>query len=134
MHVVKEALDAADSRPARLLVVEDELLIRMLITDVLRDAGYEVIEAVSGDEALDLLKAGVVFDLVLSDVRMPGSTDGLALLAFARQNLAELPFILTSGHLAPEIALAEGAVGFLAKPYGMHDALAVVEQEVAKLR
>lgn len=131
MHVVNES---AEARVSRLLVVEDELLIRMLIADVLRDAGYEVIEAVNGDEALDILKAGVVVDLVLSDVRMPGSTDGLALLAFIRQNLAALPVILTSGHLSPESALAEGAVKFLAKPYRIQDALAIVDQEVAKLK
>lgn len=134
MHVVIEGPNAAEARPARLLVVEDELLIRMLVADVLRDAGYDVIEAISGDEALEILKAGVVVDLVLTDVRMPGSTDGLALLAFVRQNLAKLPVILTSGHLAPEIALAEGAVKFLAKPYRVQDALAVVEQEVTKLK
>jgi CheY-like chemotaxis protein len=134
MHVVNEAPDAAEPRPARLLIVEDELLIRMFVADVLRDAGYDVIEAVNGDEAIDILKAGVLVDVVLSDVRMPGSTDGLALLAFVRQNLAKLPVILTSGHLAPEIALAEGAVQFLAKPYRIQDALAVVEQEVGKLR
>ncbi len=110
------------------------MLIRMLVADVLRDAGYEAIEAISGDEAIDILRAGVAVDLVLSDVRMPGSTDGLALLAFVRQNLAELPVILTSGHLSPEIALAEGAVKFLAKPYQILDALAVVEQEVSKLK
>lgn len=131
MHVVNQA---AEARLSRLLVVEDELLIRMLIADVLRDAGYEVIEAVSGDEALDILKAGVVVDLVLSDVQMLGSTDGLALLGFVRKNLAALPVILTSGHLAPKIALAEGAVNFLVKPYRIQDALAVVEQEVAKLK
>ncbi|GHH26605.1 hypothetical protein GCM10008023_41430 [Sphingomonas glacialis] len=131
MHVVNEVTEA---RLSRLLVVEDELLIRMFVADVLRDAGYEVIEAVSGDEALDILKAGVLVDLVLSDVRMPGSIDGLALLAFVRQNLAALPVILTSGHLVPEIALAEGAVNFLAKPYLIQDALAAVEQEIAKIR
>ncbi|MEG3178638.1 response regulator [Sphingomonas sp. RB3P16] len=131
MHVVNET---AEARPAILLVVEDEMFIRMLVADVLRDAGYEVIEAINGDEALDILRAGVLVDLVLSDVRMPGSTDGLALLAFVRQNLVELPVILTSGHLPPEIALAEGAVSFLAKPYQLLDALAVVEQEVSKFK
>jgi CheY-like chemotaxis protein len=126
--------DAARAGPARLLVVEDEVLIRMFVADMLRDAGYDVIEAVSGNEALDILRAGLVVDLVLSDVRMPGSADGLALLAFVRQNLADLPVILTSGHLAPEIALGKGAVQFLAKPYRLEDALAAVKQEVAKFK
>lgn len=126
--------DALVNRPIRLLVVEDEIFIRMFVCDVFRDAGYDVVEAVNGDEALDILKAGLRFDLVLSDVRMPGSTDGLALLAFVRKNFADLPVILTSGHLSPDIALAGGAAQFLAKPFMVEDALGVIELEASKLR
>ena len=122
------------NRAMRLLVVEDEIFIRMFVCDVLRDAGYDVVEAVSGDEALDILKSGLAIDLVLSDVRMPGATDGLALLAFVRKNLAHLPVILTSGHLSPDIALADGAAQFLAKPYRVDEALKVIEFEASKLR
>ena len=134
MYVVnEEGASAPAKRPARLLVVEDEVIIRLFVSDMLRDAGYDVIEAASGDEALDILKAGISVDLVLSDMRMPGSTDGLALLAFVRYNFVELPVIITSGHLAPGTAIAEGAVHFLPKPYDIGDALKVVEAEVAKL-
>lgn len=124
--------DAPEDGRARLLFVEDEFLIRMTVSDLLREAGYHVIEAANGDEALDILKAGVAVDLVLSDVRMPGSTDGLALLAFVRQNLASLPVIIASGHLERHIALAEGAAQFLAKPFRVEDALKLVEVELAK--
>lgn len=114
----------------RILVVEDEVLIRMLVCDLLRDAGYDVVEADNGDEALDLLKAGISIDLVLSDVRMPGSTDGLALLRFLRENLANMPVIITSGHLESDVALAAGASQFLAKPFKLEDALKIVEIEI----
>ena len=134
MQVVTMGAYAPENHQARLLVVEDEVLIRFLVCDVLREAGYDVIEAADGDEALDVLKAGIRVDLMLSDVRMPGSTDGMALLAFVRQNLAELPVIITSGHLAPEIALAEGAAQFLAKPFKLVDALAAVELALVKQR
>lgn len=135
MSVVGDlAADMQASRQVRLLIVEDELFIRMFVCDVLRDAGYDVVEAVNGDEALDILKAGVAIDLVLSDVRMPGSTDGMALLAFVRKNLADLPVIITSGHLASEIALAQGAAQFLAKPFRVEEALKMVDLEVAKLK
>lgn len=130
-------IDVADviaNQQMRLLVVEDEIFIRMFVCDVLRDAGYDVIEAVNGDEALDILKSGLHIDLVLSDVRMPGSTDGLALLAFVQKNVADLPVILTSGHLSPDIALAYGAVQFLAKPFRIEEALKAIELEASKLR
>lgn len=135
MDVSKEpAADALAGRQLRLLVVEDEVFIRMFICDVLRDAGYDVVEAVNGDEALDILKAGVAIDLVLTDVRMPGSTDGLALLAFVRKHLAHLPVIITSGHLECEIALARGAAQFLAKPFNVEAALKMIGREVVGLR
>lgn len=135
MNVNKGAVaDALASQQIRLLVVEDEIFIRLFVCDLLRDAGYDVVEAVNGDEALDILKSGLPIDLVLSDVRMPGATDGLALLAFVRKNLANLPVILTSGHLSPDIALADGAAQFIAKPFRLEDALKVIELEASKLR
>ncbi|HWO73418.1 MAG TPA: response regulator, partial [Dehalococcoidia bacterium] len=61
--------------PKTVLVVEDEVLIRWVIAEHLRDCGYRVIEAGSGDEAIDVLRrTGLTIDVVLSDVRMPGST------------------------------------------------------------
>lgn len=134
MNGNRDVADVLASQQMRLLVVEDEIFIRMFVCDVLRDAGYDVIEAVNGDEALDILKSGLPIDLVLSDVRMPGATDGLALLAFVRKNLAGLPVILTSGHLSPNIALADGAAQFLVKPFRVEEALKVIELEASKLR
>jgi CheY-like chemotaxis protein len=124
---------APDGNPVRVLVVEDELLIRLVIADALRDEGYEVVEAFNGDEAVDILKADASFDVVVSDVRMPGSIDGLALLDFVRLNHAAMPVILASGHLAPADALARGAAEFLSKPYTMSQALKAVEFQVSTL-
>jgi CheY-like chemotaxis protein len=129
---VRPVAETAAARRDRILVVEDELLIRMFVCELLRDFGYDVVEAVSGDEALDLLNAEVAVDLVLSDVRMPGSTDGLALLQFIRGKMAGLPVIITSGHLEPQVALAAGASQFLAKPFRVEEALKVVELELSK--
>jgi CheY-like chemotaxis protein len=119
---------APEGRP-RILVVEDEFLIRLLISDALRDAGFDVIEAFNGDEAIDILSTAPV-DLVLSDVRMPGAIDGLELLRLVRETLPALPVILTSGHLAPDEALAKGATRFLAKPYLIDGAVTLVSTEL----
>ena len=117
---------------AYILVVEDELLVRMMVSDALREAGWNVIEAYNADEAIVILSSGVPVDLVLSDVRMPGTMDGLGLLEFMSARYPELPVIIMSGHLAPQEALDKGARHFLSKPYSCDLALTLVEQELAR--
>ena len=77
-----------------ILVVEDEFLIRCMLSDELRDVGYQVIEACDASEALSVLKT-VQPDLIISDVRMPGPLDGLGLLALVRETMPTLPVIIT---------------------------------------
>ena len=101
-----------------ILIVEDELLIRFMLSDGLRDEGYHVIEACNADEALTVLETATP-DLLISDVRMPGSLDGLALLRAVRGTLTNLPVIIMSGHMNSAQAEAEGATRFVAKPYAM---------------
>jgi CheY-like chemotaxis protein len=117
-----------------ILVVEDEFLVRMLISDELRAADYIVMEAVDADEALAMLRAGARVDLILSDVRMPGSIDGMGLLRFVRENYPKTPVIVTSGHLMAHDACAEGATRFLPKPYTLSDALQAVKAGLATPR
>ena len=100
----------------RVLVVEDEFLIRILVADHLRDAGFTVIEAFNADEAIAILTAGVAIDLVFTDVRMPGAVDGIALLEFVKRTRPDVPVLITSGHLEPARAYAGGATLFLPKP------------------
>lgn len=109
----------APATPIRVLVVEDEFLIRMIASDHLREVGFTVVEACSGDEAIAILKSGVSIDLVFTDVRMPGATDGLSLLAYVKATQPGLPVVVTSGHLPPAQALTNGAAGFLSKPCGL---------------
>ena len=92
----------------RVLVVEDELLLRMLVSDYLRDAGFAVVEALNGDEAIAILEAGAAIDLVFTDVRMPGSADGLEVLSFVRRTRPSIPVVVTSGHLEAHVPLGRG--------------------------
>lgn len=101
----------------QILVVEDEMLIRFVVSDDLREAGYGVIEAFNGDEALAILRSDIPIDLIISDVRMPGSLDGMGLLAIVRAEFPNVPVIITSGHLDGSVAVAGGAACFIAKPY-----------------
>lgn len=116
-----------------ILVVEDELLIRFMLSEELREAGYDAIEACNADEALAVLKSSVRVDLVISDVRMPGSLDGLGLLTFVRATRPTLPVIMISAHLEPRLAIDHGATQFLAKPFKLGEVLDMVRAELAKV-
>lgn len=100
------------------LIVEDEVLIRLLLADALRQADCEVIEAANAEEALAVLHASPDPDVLITDVRMPGSVDGFELAAFVRRTKPALKVIITSGHAGPN-----GAIGladaFLPKPYDL---------------
>ncbi|MBS4045780.1 MAG: response regulator [Alphaproteobacteria bacterium] len=88
--------ESDDSRPV-VLVVEDEVLVRMVIAEYLRECDYVVIEAGSAVEAVALFKADVEVDVVFSDIQMPGAMDGFALSKWVRQNRPGVKVILTSG-------------------------------------
>ena len=70
------------------LVVENDVLLRLVTASNLRDAGFEVIEAVNAAEALRIL-ARVPVDVLFSDIDMPGNMDGLALAQWVRQSQAD---------------------------------------------
>ena len=119
----KTSCDAAPAPAPMVLVVEDEVLIRMAVSDHLRDCAFHVVEAGSGDEAVRVLEAGIQVDIVFSDVHMPGEVDGFALSHWVRRERPGVRVILTSG-----IARAAKAAGdlceegpFLAKPYDHRD-------------
>lgn len=98
-----------------ILVVEDEVLIRMMLSDLLRDAGYETVEAASADEGLQIMLTGRRLDLLITDVRMPGEIDGSELATRWKQLDASRPIIMASGHLSP--GASRPAEIFLPKPY-----------------
>jgi len=99
---------------AHVMVVEDDVLIRTTIAEVLRTTGLRVIEAASADEAWSYLVIGAPVDLIFSDIDMPGSMDGLQLAQKVRDNFAHIAVLLTSG--GRSISPAEHP-HFIAKPY-----------------
>lgn len=100
-----------------ILVVDDEVLIRLDVADQLRDAGYDVFEAANADEAIDLLNDIPNIRLLFTDIDMPGSMDGLKLAAAVRDRWPPVKIIVTSGHRVVDIAdMPDGSV-FFGKPY-----------------
>jgi CheY-like chemotaxis protein len=106
-----------ETRRPVVLVVEDELLLRMDAVDMIRAAGFEVIDAGTADEAIEILEARTDITVVFTDIQMPGSMDGLKLAKAVRGRWPPIKIIATSGrvHVA-ETDLPEGG-RFLPKPY-----------------
>jgi CheY-like chemotaxis protein len=76
------------------LVVEDEGLIRLTVAESLRDAGFAVTEASNGDGTLTLLNRDDTVALVISDIEMPGSIDGLGLAGWLRREMPHVVVVL----------------------------------------
>ena len=81
------------------LLVEDDVLVRFTTAEILRDAGFDVLEAVDASEALALLTTGHPLNLVITDVRMPGHMNGVQLASVIKNSRPNLPVALFSSHL-----------------------------------
>ena len=117
------------------LVVEDEAIIRMMLVDELDDAGIPVIEAEGADEAVAIMSNGASIRAVVTDVRMPGTMDGLGLAAWMRHRAPDIPIIITSG-LATQLdcaAINPAITGVVSKPYRPEDVASLVTALLTRL-
>lgn len=103
--------------PIRVLVVEDETFIRMDAVDVLRAAGFAVEEAVNADQAIGMLERGSGIQLIFTDIDMPGSMNGLKLVAAVRERWPPVRIIATSGHFNVQAGDLPPDARFISKPY-----------------
>lgn len=100
-----------------ILIVEDEFLIRMSVAEVIRNAGFDVVEATNADDAIAVLETRRDIRVVFTDVHMPGSMDGLRLAQAVRDRWPPVQIIATSGrYVVQEGDLPSGSV-FFPKPY-----------------
>jgi CheY-like chemotaxis protein len=112
-------VDVAESNKTKglVLVVEDEALIRMHCAEMVRDLGFEVIEAVDADEAVSLLESVPGIKVVFTDIQMPGSMDGLKLAAAVRDRWPPVALLITSGKVRPPADDMPTGARFIPKPY-----------------
>src|SRR3982751_359144 len=89
------------SIPAVVLVVEDEMLLRMRAVEMVEDAGFTSVEAVDADQAVAILESRSDIALLFTDIQMPGSMDGLKLAHAVHQRWPPIKIILVSGQLKP---------------------------------
>lgn len=113
-------MSAKPDNGLKILLVDDELLVRAGTAVMLDELGHEVVEASSGKEAIAILNADPDFDLVISDFRMP-DMDGMEMIAKGRQLVPGLKAILMTGYDADDPRFAGLAAGSLSKPFGLED-------------
>jgi CheY-like chemotaxis protein len=111
----QEAGSERENKAQTVLVVEDEALMRMKLAEELRDAGYLVVEASDGSEAVDILTVRRDVHVVISDIRMPGPIDGVELSRRIRSEYPAIKVVLSSGE--PNAADSAAHDGFFLKPY-----------------
>lgn len=111
------------------LVVEDNSLVRVVIADFLESAGFAVIQAADGAAALLILASGAAFQLLFTDVQMPGPIDGVGVAMRVREQHPGMPIVVTSGHGAPETLPLNGR--FIAKPYDNRKVVTLLSELLA---
>ena len=120
------------SAASRVLLVEDDLAVASLTVDMLEELGYEVVRVDSAHAGLTALAEPHRFDLVLSDVMMPGGMNGISFMRELRHRGIELPVVLVSGYAEAVRRGPENAgVPLLAKPYGLEDLAQILNAAMA---
>ena len=101
---------------ANVLVVEDEMLLRMRAVDIVEDAGFCPVEAVNADEAISILESRSDISVLFTDIQMPGSMDGLKLAHAVHDRWPSIKIILVSGQVKPSDAERPADSRFFGKP------------------
>lgn len=123
---VNDVAGDQQSLTLRALVVEDQDDVRAILCAMLEELGFEVMDAINADVAHALLAAGGRFDLLLTDVNMPGSLDGAQLAFLARQIDPNMMVVVASGRIDEEAGRLSPDFSILRKPFGLKELVAVV--------
>ena len=122
--------NAVPRRPV-VLVVEDEFFLRINAVLMIEDAGFDVLEAVDADQAIEILEVRPDIHVIFTDLEMPGSMDGLKLAHAVRGRWPPIKIIATSGHVnVRSDDLPEGG-RFLPKPYRPEEIVGTLRELVA---
>ena len=109
------------------LVVEDEMILRMRAVDIVQDAGFNPVEAVNADQAMSILEARSDISLLFTDIQMPGSIDGLKLAHAVHDRWPSIKIILVSGQVKLSDAERPADSHFFGKPLGVGQMIAELQ-------
>ena len=116
--------------PAVILVVEDEMVLRMRVVDMVEDAGYTPVEAVDADGAVEILESRTDIALMMTDIQMPGNMDGLGLAHAVHERWPSIKIIVVSGRLTrPNIDLPADS-HFFGKPLESGEMIAQMQSMI----
>jgi len=118
--------------PAVVLVVEDEMLLRMRAVDMVEDAGFTSVEAVDADEAVAILESRSDIALLFTDIQMPGSMDGLGLAHAVHERWPPVKIILVSGQLKPANIDIPANSRFFGKPLKATEMIAEIQDMIGR--
>lgn len=113
------------------LVVEDEALIRLDLAASFSDAGFEVIEVANAHDAIGVLAAQPRIALVVTDIEMPGTMDGMALARMVRDRWPPVHIIAVSGRQVPQYGDLPDQCRFFAKPYDVNRLIEAAREYLA---
>src|SRR6185369_15440460 len=116
--------------PTNVLVVEDEMVLRLRAVDIVEDAGFTAIEAVNADEALALLESRSDISLLFTDIQMPGSLDGLMLAHAVHKRWPTIKIILVSGQVKLSETDKPTDSRFFGKPLEVKEMIAELQEMV----
>jgi two-component system cell cycle sensor histidine kinase/response regulator CckA len=125
------------SKPAAktIVLVEDDDLVRRLVSRVLGNEGYRVLDATSGEEGLEIIESGEDADLLLTDVTLPGEIDGLELGRRALKERSGLKLVCMSGYgeadMAADLAHIAGKTAFVNKPFSPGELVETVKRALS---
>jgi len=128
MRLVKYSARMTRSALKTVLVVEDEILTRVDAVACLREAGFDVVEAGSGVEALAVIGARDDVHLIFTDIQMPGPVDGLELARRARESHPHVRLVFTSGARRVDTDNLPGEGVFFSKPYDAENVAETVQR------
>ncbi len=111
-----------------ILTVEDELLVSAYLSEVLEEAGYQVIATANADEAIAVLESRNDIRIVITDINMPGSMDGLRLAAAVKGRWPPIKIIIATGKGIPRRDEMPKDSQFVPKPYAPDKILAAIRQ------
>jgi two-component system, response regulator PdtaR len=109
------------------LIVDDEPIIRLYEAELAEEAGFRALEAASADEALDTLETSDDVDIVVTDVRMPGSMDGLALAETVRHRWPDKVIVIASAHIRRPAPDNDSDTVVLPKPFTPNELIGVLQ-------
>ncbi len=133
MDSLNQGKDTEQEKASHILVIDDEEVIRSLLTDVLTEAGHKVVAVASAEEALEKVK-DTAFEVVITDLMMPG-INGIEILRKVKKVNSDISVIIITGYATVETAveaMKEGAYDYLSKPFNLAEIKITVDRAVER--